>query len=122
MRASSSTAKDSSPIRANRDGWRACSIFWDCEMSSTARAIFLASAFVLLGSVATSRAYALTGGARIKDIARVEGSRTHALVGYGIVSGLAGTGDSPGNRATKQTLSNLLVQFNLTLPPDAILS
>jgi flagellar P-ring protein precursor FlgI len=63
-----------------------------------------------------------TGGARIKDIARVEGSRAHALIGYGIVSGLSGTGDSPSNRATKQTLSNLLVQFNLTLPPEAITS
>jgi flagellar P-ring protein precursor FlgI len=62
------------------------------------------------------------GGARIKDIARVQGTRTHALVGYGIVSGLAGTGDSQGNRATRQTLSNLLAQFNLTLPPDSITS
>jgi len=61
-------------------------------------------------------------GARIKDIARVQGSRAHALVGYGMVSGLAGTGDSQGNRATKQTLSNLLAQFNLTLPPEAITS
>lgn len=62
------------------------------------------------------------GGARIKDIARVQGSRAHALVGYGIVSGLAGTGDSSNNRATKQTLSNLLAQFNLSLPPEAISS
>jgi flagellar P-ring protein precursor FlgI len=62
------------------------------------------------------------GGARIKDIARVQGNRTHALVGYGIVSGLAGTGDSPSNRTTQQTLANLLAQFNLTLPPDAITS
>ena len=65
---------------------------------------------------------AAAGGARIKDIARVQGSRTHALVGYGIVSGLAGTGDSQGNRATRQTLSNLLAQFNLTLPPESITS
>lgn len=62
------------------------------------------------------------GDARIKDIARVQGSRAHALVGYGIVSGLAGTGDSAGNRATKQTIANLLSQFNLTLPPEAITS
>ena len=62
------------------------------------------------------------GGARIKDIARVQGSRAHALVGYGIVSGLAGTGDSQSNRATRQTLSNLLAQFDLTLPPEAISS
>ncbi|HEY6925009.1 MAG TPA: flagellar basal body P-ring protein FlgI [Steroidobacteraceae bacterium] len=62
------------------------------------------------------------GGARIKDIARVQGTRAHALVGYGIVSGLAGTGDSPGNRATRQTLSNLLAQFNLNLPPESMTS
>jgi flagellar P-ring protein precursor FlgI len=61
-------------------------------------------------------------GARIKDIARVQGNRAHALVGYGVVSGLAGTGDSPGNRATRQTLANLLAQFDLTLPADAITS
>lgn len=61
-------------------------------------------------------------GARIKDIARVQGNRTHALVGYGIVSGLAGTGDSQGNRATRQTLSNLLAQFDLTLLPTDIAS
>src|SRR5262245_11749496 len=54
---------------------------------------------------------ATEGGARIKDIARVQGNRSHALVGYGIVSGLAGTGDSASNRTTKQTLSNLLAQF-----------
>lgn len=63
-----------------------------------------------------------TGEARVKDIARVQGSRAHALVGYGIVSGLAGTGDAPTNRATRQTLSNLLAQFDLTLPPEAISS
>ncbi len=61
-------------------------------------------------------------GARIKDIARVQGSRAHALVGFGIVSGLAGTGDTPTNRTTRQTLSNLLTQFDLTLPPDAVTS
>ena len=61
-------------------------------------------------------------GARIKDIARVQGTRAHALVGYGIVSGLAGTGDSQSNRTTRQTLSNLLAQFNLTLPPDSVTS
>jgi flagellar P-ring protein precursor FlgI len=65
---------------------------------------------------------AAASGARIKDIARVQGSRAHALVGYGLVSGLAGTGDSQGNRATRQTLSNLLARFNLTLPPDSITS
>lgn len=76
----------------------------------------------LLAGVLVPQASQAAGGARIKDIARVQGSRAHALVGYGVVAGLAGTGDSQGNRATKQTLSNLLAQFNLTLPPEAISS
>lgn len=59
---------------------------------------------------------------RLKDIARVQGYRQHMVVGYGIVTGLAGTGDSPGNRATRQSVANALAQFNLTLPPDAIAS
>lgn len=81
-----------------------------------------AACFALLSATAPRICLAVPGGARIKDIARVQGDRAHALVGYGIVTGLAGTGDSQGNRATKQTLSNLLAQFNLTLPPEAITS
>lgn len=86
-----------------------------------AGALLTARTLLLAVSLSTNVA-AAAGGARLKDIARVEGSRAHALVGYGIVSGLAGTGDSQGNRATRQTLSNLLAQFNLTLPPEAITS
>jgi len=81
---------------------------------------FFAASFIALLPVRPARA--LEGGARIKDIARVQGNRSHALVGYGIVSGLAGTGDSPTNRTTRQTLSNLMAQFNLSLPPEAITS
>lgn len=77
---------------------------------------------LLAAVLAAGAASAATGGARIKDIARVQGMRQHALVGYGIVTGLAGTGDSPGSRATRQSLSNLLSQFNVTLPPEAIAS
>lgn len=79
----------------------------------------LAASSVFGGLVAPATCWAQSG-ARIKDIARVQGNRTHALVGYGIVSGLAGTGDSANSRATRQTLANLLAQFNLTLPPEAI--
>ena len=82
-----------------------------------------ARVFAALISILALREPAVAdGGARIKDIARVQGTRAHALVGYGIVSGLAGTGDSPGNRATRQTLSNLLAQFNLNLPPESMAS
>lgn len=74
---------------------------------------------VLLASVATSMA---ASGVRIKDIARVQGQRQHSIVGYGIVSGLAGTGDSATNRATRQSIANTLAQFNVTVPPESVTS
>lgn len=57
---------------------------------------------------------------RVKDLGKVQGWRENVLVGTGIVSGLAGTGDSPANRATRQALSNVLSQFNLTVPPEQV--
>jgi flagellar P-ring protein precursor FlgI len=77
---------------------------------------------LVLAAVAAAVQAAPANGARLKDIARVQGNRQHALVGYGLVTGLAGTGDAPGNRATRQTLANLLARFDLTLPPEAVSS
>ena len=59
---------------------------------------------------------------RMKDLGKFQGWRENALIGYGIVTGLAGTGDSPTNRATRQALANTLQQFNLTVPTDQIQS
>jgi len=63
-----------------------------------------------------------SGLIRVKDLGKLQGWRDNALVGYGIVTGLAGTGDSPTNRATRQAMANVLSQFNLTLPPEQIQS
>ena len=59
---------------------------------------------------------------RIKDLGKVSGWRENALVGYGLVTGLAGTGDSPGNKATRQAIANLLSQFNFAIGPDQVQS
>jgi flagellar P-ring protein precursor FlgI len=78
---------------------------------------FIISAAVL-GGLAMSAASA--SQVRIKDVARVQGQRQHAIVGYGIVTGLAGTGDSASNRATRQSIANMLAQFDLTLPAESV--
>lgn len=75
-------------------------------------------AAALLGALAPMSVTA--SQVRIKDVARVQGQRQHAIVGYGIVTGLAGTGDSASNRATRQSIANMLAQFDLTLPPEAV--
>jgi len=60
--------------------------------------------------------------ARLKDIGRFLGWRDNALIGYGIVTGLTGSGDSPRNAATKQALSNVLSRLGANIPPDLMQS
>jgi flagellar P-ring protein FlgI len=54
---------------------------------------------------------------RIKDVAMIEGVRENALVGYGLVVGLGGTGDSPGFPATAQTLRDMLNRQGVAADP-----
>ena len=49
---------------------------------------------------------------RIKDVSRLQGEETYELTGYGIVTGLMGTGDSD-NTLIQRTMSNLLKNFNI---------
>ncbi len=58
---------------------------------------------------------------RIKDVIRVAGISPVEVVGYGVVVGLNGTGDKD-LKMTKQTMANLLQNFNITLPPNDIKS
>ncbi|HPH01409.1 MAG TPA: flagellar basal body P-ring protein FlgI [Spirochaetota bacterium] len=46
--------------------------------------------------------------ARIKDIATVRGMRDNQLIGYGLVVGLGGKGDSARSALTRQTIRTLL--------------
>lgn len=58
--------------------------------------------------------HAASPSVRIKDIADFEGVRTNALIGYGLVVGLAGTGDSANSVPfTNQTLINMLERLGL---------
>jgi flagellar P-ring protein FlgI len=59
---------------------------------------------------------------RIKDIGKIAGWRENALVGYGLVTGLAGTGDSPRNKTTRQSIANMLSRFDITVGVDDVQS
>lgn len=59
---------------------------------------------------------------RVKDLGRIQGWRENAIIGYGIVTGLAGTGDSSTSRVTRQALANVYTQFNLTVSPEQVQS
>lgn len=55
---------------------------------------------------------------RIKDIARVNGMRNNQLIGYGIVVGLAGTGD--GGTLAAKSISNFLDSNGIKIDPSAL--
>ncbi len=52
---------------------------------------------------------------RIKDIAEIQGVRSNPLTGIGLVTGLAGTGDTTA--LSKQMLTNILRESGLVLSP-----
>ena len=54
--------------------------------------------------------------ARIKDVATIEGIRDNQLVGYGLVVGLRGTGDSSQTVFPAQTLISTLERMGITVP------
>src|SRR4029077_6214963 len=57
---------------------------------------------------------------KLKDLARVDGSQDVMILGYGLVVGLSGTGDSARSVATSQTMSNLLRDFGVRVPADSV--
>jgi len=59
---------------------------------------------------------------RIKDITTIAGIRSNPLVGYGLVVGLDGTGDSTNQAPfTRESFLNLIKQFGIAIPGDATL-
>ncbi|UWZ82935.1 flagellar basal body P-ring protein FlgI [Occallatibacter riparius] len=53
---------------------------------------------------------------RLKDVATIEGIRDNQLVGYGLVVGLKGTGDSSQTVFPAQTLISALQRMGITVP------
>jgi flagellar P-ring protein precursor FlgI len=83
------------------------------------------SAMVLMMLLMSARGWAEEGAppqreARIKDIATVEGIRNNQLVGYGIVVGLHGTGDSQQTGFSVQTLASMLLRMGVSVPATGI--
>ena len=70
---------------------------------------------MLVGSGPVSAAAVIEspGNTRIKDVAKVQGVRANQLVGYGLVFGLAGTGDSNKSVNTIQSVVNTLRSFGV---------
>ncbi len=78
---------------------------------------FLSICLFLIASVAFNAAQAKTS--RIKDIVNIESVRDNQLVGYGLVVGLNGTGDSLNNSPfTQQSLIGMLERLGVSVRGD----
>jgi flagellar P-ring protein precursor FlgI len=73
--------------------------------------IAVAVALLLLGTLAPASATS-----RIKDLANIEGVRQNQLIGYGLVVGLNGTGDTLNNIPfTRQSLQAMLERLGVNI-------
>jgi flagellar P-ring protein precursor FlgI len=73
-----------------------------------------ATAALLLASMAAPAA------TRLKELVSLEGVRDNQLLGYGLVVGLAGTGDRQQTLFPTQSLANMLERMGLTINPTTI--
>ena len=73
-----------------------------------------AAVLLLLAGAGTGAA------ARIKDLVNLEGVRSNQLLGYGLVTGLNGTGDDDATVFTNQSLASMLQRLGVTIAPELI--
>lgn len=86
-----------------------------CNQKTKARclpkSIVILLAIIMMSIMSNVQAAAT---ARVKDIADIVGVRDNVLVGYGLIVGLAGSGDSPnGIPFTRQSLANMLERLGV---------
>jgi flagellar P-ring protein precursor FlgI len=78
------------------------------------QALYAAVCFIVLACGAAA------SETRLKELISIVGVRDNQLIGYGLVVGLAGTGDRVQTVFSAQSLTNLLERMGLTVSPTAI--
>ena len=79
--------------------------------------IFTVLTLICCLSLLTSTVFAESAVTRIKDIAKVQGVRSNQLMGYGLVVGLQGTGDSDDIPQMISSTVSMLRSFGITVSP-----
>ncbi len=80
---------------------------------------FLAGFFSAVFILSLSASH-VCAGVRAKELVRIQGLRSTRLVGYGLVVGLDGTGDSQRSLVALQTATNMLRRFGINIPAGRI--
>ena len=84
--------------------------------SSFSRSIAIVLHFFLLAVLATP-----AWGVRVKDVVALRGARDNELIGFGIVVGLDGTGDSQDSLLSRKPIVNALERIGISLKSEDIL-
>jgi flagellar hook-associated protein 1 FlgK len=74
----------------------------------------------LTSSPTPASGYSTVHHVRVRDIASVEGVRDNPLIGYGLVVGLNGRGDSRQTVFTTQMLANILQRMGMQVPASQL--
>lgn len=96
--------------------------FWCSNVKSITSSCILPLVLVLFGFMNCCSCLAAASGsdstrlARMKDVSSIEGVRANQLVGFGIVVGLHGTGDSQITVFPIQTLISTLARLGVNVP------
>lgn len=83
---------------------------------------FLIKLAICVSLLLSAAVQAKTEGVPLKELSRLGSAKDNALVGYGIVTGLAGTGDSSRSAPTLQSIKNILLRFGVNVPVDTVRS
>lgn len=79
------------------------------------RKLFTIATLIACLALMTSTVFAESAVTRIKDIAKIQGVRNNQLIGYGLVVGLPGTGDSDKIKQTINSTVSMLKSFGITV-------
>jgi flagellar P-ring protein FlgI len=86
------------------------------RIGNAARHLLPAGILLLATLLCAQSAWAI----RVKDIAFLRGARENQLIGYGLVVGLDGTGDSEDSLLARKPLQNALERMAINLSPKDI--
>ena len=96
----------------------------DLANSSTSHRIMACCALIVCGvsSIFAPHAYAADSNRQVlvRDITSIEGVRDNLLVGYGLVVGLRGSGDTQQTIFTVQTLANAMQKMGVQITPGTV--
>jgi len=71
---------------------------------------------LITGMLTAALAISAPAATRLKDLAGLEGVRDNQLIGYGLVAGLAGKGDTQQTLFSPQSLANMLERMGISVP------